>query len=549
MRTVAHPIQRGDRSRQALWAVVFALQAGLLVFSQTLAGYGDEGQHLVGAQLINAGKRPYLDFFFPHDPLYAYMNAFCLRMFGPSWRGPHVLAALLTGASIALVADYVYSRLEASSWRLPGASMAALFMGLNTLVIRFGTISQPYGACLFFGVAAFRLAIAALESSAAIFPLMAGAAAGAAAESSLLTSPIAPILLGWLIWRTERGVRLRKSLLFLAGCVIPFLPLMRLAVQGPKQVFFDIVQYHLFYRGLAFQPPGGLVKWDFWVLQGGMLSTQSLVLVGLAVLCLSEARALNGRQRAERYLAASLVSGLALLAARAHPVFEQYFVLLTPFLAMLAAFGFCSIGAWLWPARRAQVTAGVVGLFCLYVYGQRELVYPCWPQIENVGRAINQVSTPSGDAYFEYESLYFASQRLPPPGLENSYGSFLPLAPDLGALLHTIPQKQIDSRLADGGFAVAVLAANNRRVKSLDLRRVYTRCKVITCFDEPFYLFWNPVSKSQLSEPREAASEVRGEIRCPLEMEDELSVARNGRIDVQQVRTSAAHGRVILASH
>ncbi len=507
-------MQRGDRSRQALWAVVFALQAGLLIFSQTLAGYGDEGQHLVGAQLINAGKRPYLDFFFPHDLLYAYLNAFCLRLFGPTWRGPHVLAALLTGASILLVADYVYSRLNVSGWRLAGAIMAALFMGLNTLVIRFGTISQPYGACLFFGAAAFRLTIAALESSAAIIPLMAGAAAGAAAASSLLTAPIAPILLGWLIWRAGRGARLRKSLLFLGGCVIPFLPLMRLAVEGPKQVFFDLVQYHLFYRGLAFQPPGGLVKWDLWVLQGGMLSTQSLVLVGLAVLCLSEARTLNGRQRAERYLASTLVCGLALLAVKAHPVFEQYFVLLTPFLAILAAFGFCSIGPQLWPARPAWVTAGVVGLFCLNVYGQRAELYPCWPQIENVGRAINQVSPQSEDAYFKYEFLYFASQRLAPAGLENSYGSFLPLAPDLGAFLHTVPQKQIDSRLAEGGFAVAVLAADDRRVKSLGLRRVYSRCEEIICLNEPHYLFWNPVSKSQLSESHKAAAELRGEIRC-----------------------------------
>ena len=122
-----------------------------------------------------------------------------------------------------------------------------------------------------------------------------------------------------------------------------------------------------------------------------------------------------------------------------------------------------------------------------------------------MGRAINQVLPQSGDAYFQYESLYFASQRLPPPGLENSYGSVLPLAPDLGALLHTVPQKQIDSRLAEGRFAVVVLAANNRRVKSLNLRRVYSRYKEITCYDEPHYLFWNPVSRSQ--RPSSGASE------------------------------------------
>ena len=319
----------------------------------------------------------------------------------------------------------------------------------------------------------------------------------------MLSSPIAPILLGWLIWRTERGARLKKSSLFLAGCAIPFLPLARLAIQGPRQVFFDVVQYHLFYRGLAFPVPG----WDLWVLELGMLSTQSLILVGLAVLCLSEAKGLSGRQRAERYLAAALVGGLALLAARAHPTFEQYFVLLTPFLAILAAFGFCSIGSRLWPNRLAWVSAGLVALFCLNAYGQYTWLYDYWPQIENVGRAINQVSAQSGDAYL-YDPLYFASRRLPPPGLENGFGSFLPLAPDLQALLHIVPVRQIESRLAEGGFAVAVLKAEDGRVQSLHLRRTYSRCKQMTCFNEPVYLFWNPVSKSQLSEPYKAASEV-----------------------------------------
>ncbi len=504
-------IDQGNRqgARLALWAVVGALEAGLLVFSQTLAGYGDEGQHLLGAQLIDAGKRPYVDFFFQHDLLYAYLNAICLRMFGPGWRSPHVLAALLTGAAILIAADYVYSRLDTSGWRLAGAIMAALFIGLNTLVIRFGTIGQPYCVCLFAGVAAFRLTIMAVESSAVVFPLLAGAAAGVAAGSLMLAAPLAPISLVWLVWRTKRGSRFNRCLLFLTGCAIPFLPLARLAIQGPKQVFFDIFQYHLFYRGLAFQPPGGLAKWDLWVLRQGLLSTQCLILVGLAVLSVSEARALTERLRAERYLAAALAVGLALLAANAHPVFEQYFVLLSPFLAILAAFGFCSIGSLLWPARPALVAACLVGLFSMHLYEQRASAFPWWPQFEEVGRAINRVSTQPGDAYFQYEALYFASRRLPPPGLESTYGAYLDLSPAFAALLHTVPQKQIDSRLAEGGFAVAVLAADNPRVKSLDLRRVYSSCKQVICFNELHYLFWNPVSRSRSSEPGETASEVR----------------------------------------
>ena len=54
-----------------LSALAALLFAGLLLYSQTLAFAWDEGFHLLAAQLIKAGKRPYLDFCFPQTPLNA----------------------------------------------------------------------------------------------------------------------------------------------------------------------------------------------------------------------------------------------------------------------------------------------------------------------------------------------------------------------------------------------------------------------------------------------------------------------------------------------
>src|SRR5580698_9263833 len=51
------------------------LGAGLMIYSQTVAFTGDEGFHLLAAQLIDSGKRPYIDFCFPQTPLNAYWNA------------------------------------------------------------------------------------------------------------------------------------------------------------------------------------------------------------------------------------------------------------------------------------------------------------------------------------------------------------------------------------------------------------------------------------------------------------------------------------------
>src|SRR5215831_19331739 len=85
-----------------LCAAALAIGCGLLIYAETMAFYWDEGFHLLAAQLINRGSRPYLDFFFPHPPLNAYWNAACRRILGESWRVVHVAAAIATGTAVLL---------------------------------------------------------------------------------------------------------------------------------------------------------------------------------------------------------------------------------------------------------------------------------------------------------------------------------------------------------------------------------------------------------------------------------------------------------------
>src|SRR5581483_11298498 len=84
----------GRRGALALCAVLTFIAAGLLVYSQTHAFAWDEGFHLITAQLILRGKRPYIDFLFPQTLLNAYWNALWMRVFGETWRTAHALAAL-----------------------------------------------------------------------------------------------------------------------------------------------------------------------------------------------------------------------------------------------------------------------------------------------------------------------------------------------------------------------------------------------------------------------------------------------------------------------
>jgi len=56
------PANRKQKPYALLAGIVTLLAAGLLIYSQTDAFTWDEGFHLLTAQLITRGQRPYLDF-------------------------------------------------------------------------------------------------------------------------------------------------------------------------------------------------------------------------------------------------------------------------------------------------------------------------------------------------------------------------------------------------------------------------------------------------------------------------------------------------------
>jgi len=118
-----------------LCAVLAVLFAGLLLYSQTQAFAWDEGFHLLAAQLIMAGKRPYLDFCFPQTPLNAYLTAGWMRLFGDTWRAVHLLAAVWVAGAAFLTADFLRCRFPVPGWRLAGAVAAAAAVAMNSQVV------------------------------------------------------------------------------------------------------------------------------------------------------------------------------------------------------------------------------------------------------------------------------------------------------------------------------------------------------------------------------------------------------------------------------
>jgi hypothetical protein len=451
-----------------LCAIFGLFTAILIAYSQTWAFTGDEGFHLLAAQSILRGMRPWIDFCFPQAPMDAYWNAAWMALLGQSWRVVHLISALLTAAGVALLADYAARIFPIEgSWRLATATAAGLLAGLNAMVFGYGPLGQAYGLCLLLTVAAFRMAARETTASAAA----AGLLAGAAAAASLLTAPIAAVL--WLWYAVQR--RWSACAVYLAAAAVPWLPVAWLFLLGPKQSWFNLVEYHAKFRRLYWPET---TQHDLEVLASWIDSGQALVLGLLALGGLAWTLQQSDWPRPLKrqiYLSGWIALAICAALAVAHPTFPRYYMLAAPFVAIPAAIGLYVAGSRLfakpaWPlAITLFVTAAGLGK-SLY---DRRVNYK-WTDYEDIARKIERV-TPAGGDIFANEILYFVMRRQPDRGLEFYYDRLVPLPPDRLALLHITPQADLDRRLTAGAFATVYICEDEETYSRLGLDKLYRK--------------------------------------------------------------------------
>ncbi|MGD1091169.1 MAG: hypothetical protein ABSB35_04150 [Bryobacteraceae bacterium] len=453
------------------------LTAGLIVYSQTYSFVWDEGFHLLAARLINEGKRPYLDFCFPQTPLNTYWNAAWMRLFGDSWRGVHVIATLLTAGAAMLTADFIFVRFPIPRWRLAAAITGAVLIGLNSVVVFYATAGQAYGMCLFLIVAAFRLSLLAAERKEAWLSAAAGFLAGAAAASSLLTAMVGPVLIAWILLHNRAGTRLVKFAAFAAAAVIPFLPVFWLFIQGPRQVFFNIIQYQAIYRRVNW---GDVRQHDFELLISWIDSSQTLLLGLLAFAGLrfiAKANQWDSERRAEFYLCGWLTLAMAFELLTAHPTFQQYFLLLVPFLAILAAVGLYTVSARLYDPDRPLAPTLALGIFILLALGKSLYEHRddyTWQAMQRIAAKVDEV-TPRQATLWADESIYFLTRRPPPSGMEFQYAHKLELPAAEAASLHIVSNSELQKRLEAGVYSTVETCEDNDKIESMNLPRLYSQ--------------------------------------------------------------------------
>ena len=468
------------------------LGAGLLFYSQTAAFTGDEGFHLLAAQLIDKGKRPYIDFAFPQTPLNAYWNAFWLRVFGQTWRVPHAVSSLLVIGAALLAAQFVWRRFPASAkWRMAAALTTMAAISMNVMVVEYGPLAQAYAVCLFLTVAAFRLAVWAVDRISPFAAMGVGLCAGAAAASSLLTATAAPVYLLWMLLYNRAGNRWVKGAAYCLGGAIPFAPAFWLWLQSPRPVMFNLFEYHLSFRALYWPETTqhDLEIMTSWIDSGQALLLLLLFLAGvLFVLFRSQ---WERDVRREFYLCAWLALGMGVEIATAHPTFARYFLLMVPFVAILAAAGLYTVSERLY--RPEAPYAALILFTLLFALGLGKSLYErssnvrTWAVHEQLAKKVDEV-TPRDAPIFADEEIYFLTRRTPPSGLEFGYSHKLKLAPALAAQLHIVDQDQINRMAADGKFA-AVATCDDEFLDAMHLDDIYIH-KFET---DDCYVYWGHV--------------------------------------------------------
>ena len=471
------PLSRRDRLR--LFGVFGLFTALLIAYSQTWAYTGDEGFHLLAALLVRRGMRPWVDFCFPQAPLIVYWNAGWMWLAGESWRVSHAISAVLVAAAVALLAAYVAWQFPIGrGWRAAAAVAAGLLTGLNAQVFAFGPLGQAYGLCLFLLVAAFVLAVREGTGSAA----GAGFLASAAAASSLLAAPAAPVLLLWIVLQR----RWKRAAAFCAAAALPWVPAAWLALQGSRQAWFNLVLYHARFRKLYWPET---TQHDLEVMTSWIDSGQALVIGALAIGGLVWTARQSQWPRAlksQLYLCGWLALAISAALGFAHPTFPRYFLLAAPFAAILAAAGLYAAGSRLfvspaWPLAAVLFVTGCGLGEALY---QRRDNYT-WGDYERIGRHILSVTPPNGSIFAE-EIVYFVMHRRPAPGLEFYYDRKVNLPPAELALLHILPQAEIDRRLAAGVFDTVYMCEDEDTYNRLGLPKLYRHQDAV----EDCALFW-----------------------------------------------------------
>ena len=87
---------------------------------------------------------------------------------------------------------------------------------------------------------------------------------------------------------------------------------------------------------------------------------------------------------------------------------------------------------------------------------------------------INAIAGSNEPVYADEEMIYVVARRLPPRGLENSFGAGLRLSPEEYVRAGLVPPERIEAQLSAGSFAAVVLSKHSPTLDIVRSSQLYS---------------------------------------------------------------------------
>ena len=225
---------------------------------------------------------------------------------------------------------------------------------------------------------------------------------------------------------------------------------------------------------------------DFDVLSSWLVDSEAALLGLLALAGLFYIYRLSAWQRtvrAEYYLCVWISVILGAHIATAHPTFERYYLLIVPFLSILAVPGLYWLGTKLTDTDNPRLPVAFATIFFAFGLARAlfvdELDAYTWKDLEAVAHKVDQVTPANGIVWGE-EHIYFLTRRTPPTGMEheNSHKP-MPLPDEFIRKLHILPRQEMDNQLKNGHYDTVASCDDSGRMDALDLPSIYKQSEEV----------------------------------------------------------------------
>lgn len=433
---------------------------------------GDEGFYLMASFLVNQGKRLYIDFYYPQMPLFPYIYAGWMQLFGFTWEGGRSLSWVFSVGILFLLHRYFKEKIEDDRLLI---ILLGCFL-FNGLVMGWMTTAKTYASSTFFTLLGFIcLRETLLKPGRLLGYFLGGLSLGIAGNLRLLFLPlIVPVLL-WLIW-TRRGKDYYQTTglaaILLLGWLLACLISIYYFILDPYLFYWNNLGCHLI-RYPHSKPEILLQKVQ--ILGKLMISPQfCILLVGFVISFLSLLKNRSFLSSQDEW--GSCVIGSFLIGASIFiinlipsPALIQYFSVLPPFLLITTVPLLKRL--WYSKEKRKKNLLKVVILF-YFVAALPTLVFhgiarphredpQTWSlaSVKAIGKFVRLHSNPGDTLFAQWPGCLFTAGRNPLPGMENHFGYLTSwrLSASENKYYHLASQDRILLDIAQKKYSLAIL--------------------------------------------------------------------------------------------